>query len=137
MNFEDARKDLVGHIHPLWVATYLEYPFIAPNQAPPDLADQTKPFVMMHVRYTSGRQASMEHADPVLRWAGYVLFEIFVLEYSGSSLQTQLADFLTSSLGLQNVGGVITQAAVPLSPLEFSGWSKLPLRVPFYFDSIN
>lgn len=137
MNFEDARKDLVGHIFPLWTAAYSTYPLIPPNQTPPDFAKQVNPFVMMHVRYVSGRQASMEHVNPVQRWTGYVLFEIFVRENVGSSEQTQLADFLTVNMALQNVGGVIALTAIPLPAVEFKGWSKLPLRVPFYFDSIN
>jgi len=137
MNFDDARQDLVGHIFPLWAAAYATYPFIPPNTPPPDLADQVNPFVMMHITYTSGRQASMEYPNPVQRWTGYVLFEVFVREHTGSKTQTQLIDFLTANAGLQNIGGVISQVAVPLSPIHFKGWSKLPLRVPFYFDSIN
>ena len=137
MNFNDARADIAGFIFPLWVAAYPNYPFIPPNQPIPDLADQTNPFVMMHVRYTSGRQASMEHVDAVKRWTGYVLFEVFVKENSGSVIQTQLVDFLAAQLQQRTVEGVILQVSVPLPSLEFKGWSKLPLRVSFYFDSID
>lgn len=137
MDYEDARQDIVGHVFPLWVVQYPTYPLIPPNQQPPDLADQATPFVMMHINYVFGRQASIEASNPVKRRAGYITFEIFSREYSGSTTMTQIADFLTETMEVQTIGGVITRAATLMPSSDFKGWTKLPLRVPFYFDSIN
>lgn len=68
------------------------------------------------------------------RQYGRLSLLLFCREGQGDHQKTLYLDELDNLFGMQNLGGVITEAPSPSRPVEQGGWSSTTYSVPFFAD---
>lgn len=100
-----------------------------------DMGVQTDPFIAIEFIVGSGVQMSLGYTK-VVRYTGMLAIVIMVREGEGISTSLKMADQLCPALQMRNIGGVVTQAAMPQKPSDLNGWHYRPIALPFWFDDI-
>ena len=138
MQFDAARIDLAEYIRPLWETKYPAIELITENSKPVDLTKRIEPFLQLTMRY-SGRssQLNMNGNNPLTRFPGRAVFQLFVKEFTGKKQIGQGLDFLSNTLAYKQIGLLLLKHPVPMPDSDAVGWYKGVLALPFQFDTLR
>jgi hypothetical protein len=103
------------------------------NQDTIDPSIRTQPYVALSLKLTINEQVSLG-TSPLTRQRGAVQVDIYVKKGTGSKAAYIIADSVVALFMRQSVSGIEFQTPNTLSMLEVSGWSRLTVRAPFYYD---
>ncbi len=100
-----------------------------------DMGSQVDPYLAVDFVVSGGSQKSLGKTK-VVRYLGMLVICAAAREGQGVKLLLQWLDALTSPLQMRDIGGVVTQAAMPQAPKDVLGWHIRPLALPFWYDDI-
>jgi len=136
MYFEEARKDLEQMFKTGWASTSrVKYENTQLTPVPGD--DET--WVAMTIREGKGVQASLGN-NPLLRFKGFVVIQVFSPKDSGTSKSKQLQGMVGKIfdrkffMSSHEAGYFKFEIAYPIEPGVREGWYQVNVMVPFTRD---
>jgi hypothetical protein len=105
------------------------------NRFAVDMSQQTAPFLCVEFIVGAAVQKSLGMTK-VVRYIGQLAVIVNIKEGQGIARVTVILDALCLALGMKNLSGLQTEAAMPQRPVLDKGWHIQPLVVPFWFDDV-
>lgn len=138
MKYDTVRVDLENYFRPLWAAKYPTVDFITENSVAVDLTKRTAPFLDSYFRFQgNSEQLNINGDDPLTRFSGHVVFQIFVKEFTGRKQLNESLDFVSNTLAYKQIGDLLFKHPVPMPSDTAVGWHKGVLFMPFQFDTLR
>ncbi len=138
MNFEEFRSFAESKINIDWTQTLIEFENVPESTALTTAKNNKTPWIRFIIRDGEGKRQTIGSNNPLFRYVGNIIVQIFVAQNTGTKTARELADAMTDIWRGYTGEPCLEFRTSNISVIgETEGWFQINVSIPFKNDELT